>query len=91
MNLEICPPLPLSAGIKGVYHHTQLNFFKKKFIYLSIMYMNALSACIPACQKRASELIIDCCEPPCGCWELNSQPLEEQTITLSHLSSPPTA
>ena len=32
---------------------------------------------VPACQKRASDLIIDGCEPPCRCWELNSEPLEE--------------
>jgi hypothetical protein len=31
------------------------------------MYMSALSACTPACQKRASDLITDGCEPPCGC------------------------
>jgi hypothetical protein len=23
------------------------------------------------------------CEPPCGCWELNSGPLEEQSILLT--------
>ena len=22
-------------------------------------------------------------EPPCGCWELNSRPLEEQTVLLT--------
>ena len=27
---------------------------------------------MPAHQKRASDLIIDGCEPPCGFWELNS-------------------
>jgi hypothetical protein len=25
-------------------------------------------------QKRASDLITDGCEPPCGCWDLNSGP-----------------
>jgi hypothetical protein len=55
------------------------------------MYINALSACIPACQKRASDLITDGCKPPLfGCWELNSGPLEEWPVVylLSHLSSP---
>ena len=33
-----------------------------------------------ACLKRASVLPIDGCEPPCGCWELNSGPLEEQPV-----------
>ena len=34
-------------------------------------------------QKRAPDLIIDGCEPPCGCWELNSRPLEEQKVLLT--------
>jgi hypothetical protein len=34
-------------------------------------------------QKRASDLIIDGCEPPCGCWDLNSGPLEEQLVLLT--------
>ena len=25
---------------------------------------------------------MDCCEPPCGCWDLNSGPLEEQSVLL---------
>ncbi|GAB1301253.1 Nucleoside-diphosphate kinase [Apodemus speciosus] len=29
-------------------------------------------------QKTASDLIIDGCEPSCGCWDFNSRPLEEQ-------------
>lgn len=27
--------------------------------------MSAVAACIPACQKRATDAIIDGCEPPC--------------------------
>ena len=34
-------------------------------------------------QKRASEALIDGCEPPCGCWELNLGPPEEQPMFLS--------
>jgi hypothetical protein len=34
-------------------------------------------------QKRAWDPIIDGCEPPCGCWELNSGPLEEQSVLLT--------
>jgi hypothetical protein len=30
--------------------------------------------------KKALDPITDGCEPPCGCWELNSGPLEEQTV-----------
>jgi hypothetical protein len=34
-------------------------------------------------QKRASDPIIDGCEPPCGCWDLNSGPLEELSVLLT--------
>jgi hypothetical protein len=34
-----------------------------------------------------SDLITDGCEPPCGCWELNSGPLEEQSVLLTTESS----
>jgi hypothetical protein len=34
-------------------------------------------------QKRASDLITDDFEPPCGCWDLNSGPLEEQSVLLT--------
>ena len=37
-------------------------------------------------QKRASDLITDGCEPPCGFWELNSGPLEEQAVTTLNCS-----
>jgi hypothetical protein len=33
-------------------------------------------------QKRALDLITGGCEPPCGCWDLNSGPLEEQSVLL---------
>ena len=40
--------------------------------------MSALSTYLSAHQKRASDSItIDGGEPQCGCWELNSGPLED--------------
>jgi hypothetical protein len=30
-----------------------------------------------------SDIVMDGCEPPCGCWELNSGPLEEQSVLLT--------
>ena len=38
---------------------------------------------MPAGQKRAPDPITEGCEPPCGCWELNSRPLEEQSVLLT--------
>jgi hypothetical protein len=34
-------------------------------------------------QKRASYPITDGCQPPCGCWEFNSELLEEQSGLLT--------
>jgi hypothetical protein len=34
-------------------------------------------------QKKASDLITDGCEPPCGWWDLNSGPSEEQSLLLT--------
>jgi hypothetical protein len=38
-------------------------------------------------QKRVSDLITDGFELPCGCWDLNSGPLEEQSVLLPAESS----
>jgi len=37
--------------------------------------------CLQTHQKTASDPITDGCEPPCGCWELNSRSLEELLTT----------
>jgi hypothetical protein len=50
---------------------------KKKDLF---MRMSALFACMPARQKRTSDPIINGFELPCGCWELNSGPVEEQQV-----------
>jgi hypothetical protein len=33
-------------------------------------------------QNGVSDLITGGCEPPCGCWDLNSGPLKEQSVLL---------
>ena len=45
------------------------------------MYMSALSACTPVCQKRASDPITDGYELPCGCQKLNSGLFKELLTT----------
>jgi hypothetical protein len=49
---------------------------------LFILCIWILCSCLQTHQKRASDPITDGCEPPCGCWELNSGPLEEQSMLL---------
>ena len=51
------------------------------FLKQSIYYVfSVLPACMPTHQKRASDPITEGGEPPFGCWELNSGPLEEQSV-----------
>ena len=40
-------------------------------------------SCLQTYQKKPSDLVTDGCEPPCGCWELNSGPLEKQSVLLT--------
>lgn len=47
------------------------------------MYVDALSASLSTHKKKESDHIADGCEPPHGCWELNSGPLKEQRIPLT--------
>jgi hypothetical protein len=54
-------------------------FLKDLFIY----YMKVHCSCLQTLQKRASDFIMDGCEPPCGCWDLNSGPSEEQSALLT--------
>ena len=46
------------------------------------MYVSTLSN-LQTRQKRASDPITDDCEPPCGCWELNSGLLEGHLSALT--------
>jgi hypothetical protein len=58
-----------------------LNCFWKKNLFISYMWIHC--HCLQTHQKRALDPIADGCEPPCGCWELNSGPLEEQSVLLT--------
>jgi hypothetical protein len=40
-------------------------------------------SCLQTYQKRASDPSTDGCEAPCGCWNLNSGPSEEQPVLLT--------
>jgi hypothetical protein len=67
-----------------IYLLFMISVFKDLFIY----YLNTiLPACVSASQKSSPDLIMDGCELPCGCWELNSGPLEKQSVLLTSESS----
>ena len=44
----------------------------------------ALVFCLDVClyegARSSGTGVTDCCELPCGCWELNKGPLEEQPV-----------
>ena len=72
--INLCP-----SAMESVWQFF-LFFVKILFVYYAY---SVLHAYMPACQKRAPDLIIDGCEPPCGRWYLNSGPLEEQSVFLT--------
>ena len=55
-----------------------------EFLFLRFIYYYSLvhCSCLQMHQKRTSDLIMGSCEPPCGCWDLNSGPLEVQSVLL---------
>jgi hypothetical protein len=73
---ELAPSWQGAANLSLSKFHS---FFFLRFIYL-FYYVSTL---FQTKQKRASDPITDGCEPPCGCWELNSGPLEEQSVLLT--------
>jgi hypothetical protein len=52
-------------------------------IYLLLYVSNNSCSCLQTHQKRTSDLITGGCELPCGCWDLNSGPSEEQLVLLT--------
>ena len=72
---------PSSPGTNGLtVSFIYLIIFKK--IYLFILCMWVHCSCLQTHQKRALDPMTDGCEPPCGCWDLNSGPSQEQSVLL---------
>jgi len=85
-------------------HDPELHFFKQGktpwnwhflfsclLVYLFICYLFNVceyTVAIFTHPKRALDPITDGCEPPCGCRELNSGPVEEQSVLWTWVISP---
>ena len=69
---------PRIASATDVLSHLCLFVLKKIYVFILCIWVHCSH--LQTCQKRASDPIIDGCEPPCGCWDLNSRPLEEQSV-----------
>jgi hypothetical protein len=68
----------LSARI-DVFYHACLRIF-----FFFLFYVYEYTVAVFRDTRRGHQIpITDGCEPPCGCWELNSGPLEEQSVLLT--------
>jgi hypothetical protein len=70
-----------------IYIHIDTYTYTNIYIYIYIYththtYIYVHCSCLQIPQMRVADLITDGCEPPCGCWDLNSGPLEEQSVFL---------
>jgi hypothetical protein len=59
------------------------NMFLKDFIIFKRFYAYEYTTIALFRHIRRGHPITDGCEPPCGCWELNSGPLEEKSVLLT--------
>jgi hypothetical protein len=81
--------LTLSLEEHGSFlHGTLLQLFMCRgclFIFkgLFILCIWVHCGCLQTHQKRSLDPITDGCEPPCGSWELNSEPLDGHSVLLT--------
>ena len=63
------------------------------FLKNDLLTLCALVSCLHVCLCEdvgySRTGVTDSCEPPCGCWNLNPGPLEEQPMLLLELSLQP--
>jgi hypothetical protein len=83
-GLELRNPPASASQVLGLKACTTtpglvVTFFKDLFVLYTWVHYRYLQTH----QKMISDPITDGCKPPCGCWELNSGPLEEQPVLLS--------
>ncbi|EDL91225.1 rCG56442 [Rattus norvegicus] len=74
--------MPGIAGVAGLMRWATPSSAKNP-LFCSGLDTMVHCSCLQTHQKKASDLITDSCEPPCGCWDLNSGPLEEQSVLLT--------
>ena len=60
--------------------YTYIHTYIHKDLFIII---HKYTSCLQMHQKKVSDLITGVCKPPCGCWDLNSGPLEEQSALLT--------
>jgi hypothetical protein len=75
LGIQFFKDLPLLALVDLL---AQVNSARSALLALAqrfnYYYTEVYYSCLQTHQKRASGLITGGCEPPCGCWDLNSGP-----------------
>jgi hypothetical protein len=80
MNINVCFYEIHRSNIQCIcFLIVTYSFFKIHFILCIWVHYS----CLQTHQKRASDSNTDGCKPPCGCWDLNSGPPEEQSVLLT--------
>ena len=65
-----------------IYSVSQLCIIQM-FFFFKIFFLRVHCSYFQTHQKRALDPFANGCEPPCGCWSLNSGPLEERSVLLT--------
>jgi hypothetical protein len=72
-------PVAYNVNIHLIFFFKNFVCFQRNSVLFYLMY-ECSAAYTFTCQQRASDPPIGGCQLPCGCWELTSEPLEEQTV-----------
>jgi hypothetical protein len=67
-------------SVSKILRYVLMVLFFLFMIYILICCELVHSCCLQTHQKRTSDPITGGREPPCGCWELNSGPLKDQSV-----------
>ena len=72
------------TSIGHLLSHAVYSFLKRFLKILFLFYGHHWCfACMCEGVKSPKTGVTDCCELPCGCWEVNWDPLEEQSVFLT--------
>ena len=78
MNVSVYLSLHSPTGCPGIYYVEQASHIwpdGKSFIVLKNYLFYLYEDTVAVFRHTRRDPIADGCEPPCGCWELNSGPL----------------
>ena len=90
LGMELCPRAGYTFSKQSQSHNKALISFNL-YIYNLFLFIRVHCSCLQTHTRRvsASDPITDDHESQCGCWELNSGSLEEQSVLFNHWAIAP--